>query len=605
VDLPKAFDFSSPPFDRLRPAEVQRVAASVDVVFLRQGQTVLRAGDLPDWFYILIKGAIEERSGEEIVQLHGTGDGFDSEILLHQACRHDFVVREEAICYRLPIEDYLELTANNPRFAAFFLEDISHKLQTLSQRQGHPDALGAMTVRVGQALLHAPVRIAASATLHDAACAMHEHDQRAVLVDADGKTGIVTGVDLTRAAVRDRLPLETPVGSVAHYELLGVDEDDFLAEAALLMARHKVRHLAVRRDGGVVGLLDSASALSSLAGRADALGAQIEHAATLDDLADAGERVTHLVAQLHGSGTKIGFVTSLASDLNARIAARLWELVVGPDVLRHSCLIVMGSEGRREQILKTDQDNGVILRDGFAPPAFAELADRFTHGLIACGFPPCPGEIMVRNPKWAKPLAQWRQSLLEWITQPGDAALMDIAIFYDATPVAGDTGLLGQAKEQLFELLAGNQAFYARFARAIDSFDTPLGLLGNFIVERGQHKDALDIKKGGIFPIVHGVRALALEKALRETGTIERIRRLSEARVFDRAFASQLIDAFSALLGLRLQARLEKMRLHHSLDNFVRPADLTKLERDLLKDSLQVTKRLKELVRHHFRLGMF
>jgi CBS domain-containing protein len=182
---------------------------------------------------------------------------------------------------------------------------------------------------------------------------------------------------------------------------------------------------------------------------------------------------------------------------------------------------------------------------------------------------------------------------------------MNVAIFYDAAPVAGDARLLEQAKGYLFDLLAENSAFHARFARAIDMFDTPLGLFATFVTGKGAHKDELDLKKGGLFPLMHGVRALALERRLTETNTVQRIRRLQGLGVFDKPLAQELADAFDFLLGLRLATRLEKMRLHQPLDNFVRPATISKLERDLLKDSLQIVKRFKEVVRHHFRLGMF
>ncbi|MGD9510546.1 MAG: Crp/Fnr family transcriptional regulator, partial [Geminicoccaceae bacterium] len=148
--MPKAFDFTSPPFDRLRPMEIERVNRIVDVVFFRQGATVLLAGSLPDHFYVLIKGLIEERAGDEVIAVHESGDGIDSGILVHQRVRHDFVVREEAICYSLPIEDFLELTANNTAFAAFFFKDISHKLESLSRRQASPQAFGSMTMRIHQ-----------------------------------------------------------------------------------------------------------------------------------------------------------------------------------------------------------------------------------------------------------------------------------------------------------------------------------------------------------------------------------------------------------------------------------------------------------------------
>ena len=603
--MPKAFDFSSPPFDRLRPQEVARVERNVDVVFLRQGETVLRAGDLPDWLFVVIKGTVEERHAGEIVQLHGSGDGFDSEILIHQACRHDFVVREEAICYRLPIEDFIELTANNPAFAAYFLTGISHKLETLAQRGTSPALLGAMTARVADAPLSPVVRIPAATTLHEAALRMDESGQRALLVEDGDRLGIVTDVDMTRAAVRDRSPLDRPVGEIAHFELRTVDAAEPLAEAALQMARRRIRHLVVRDGASMTGVLDAAAVLASLGGQADMVGSLIEQARTPADLADAGDRLSQLVRQLHGSGTKIGFINSLASELNGRIAARLWAMTVDDELARRSCLVVMGSEGRGEQILRTDQDNGVILEDGFEPPDFRATMARFTEAMIACGFPACPGEVMVRNPHWAKPLAAWKADLLHWVARPDEQALMDMAIFVDARPIAGDADLLAAAKRRLQEVLRGNQLFCRRFAQAIDSFETPVSLLGRLVTQKGEHEHRLDIKKGGIFPIVHGARALALAQGVDENGTLGRIRRLTEQGLFDRQFGANVADAFSALLDLRLQARLERMRLHQPVDDLVDPADLSKLERDVLKESLLIAKKVKDIVRNHFQLGMF
>jgi CBS domain-containing protein len=604
--MPKAFDFSSPPFDRLRPMEVDRVKHAVDVVFFRQGQTVIAAGTLPDQFYVVIKGLVEERDGEEIVDVHESGDAFDSGILVHQLSRHAFVVREEAICYTLPIEDFLELTANNPGFASFFYKDLSLKMEAWEQRQSGPQALGALTTRVGQALVHPPVFVAPGTTLHEAAVHMDCEGQRALLVRDGTRIGIFTGVDLTRAAVAQRRPLDTPVRDLVHWEVLSIDEGSFLFEAALLMARRRVRHLAVlREDGEIVGVLDAANVLSSLANQADPIGAMIERARTPAELAEASERINFLIRQLVDSGTKIGFVTELSTDLHRRIAVKLFETLAPPGLAEHACLVVMGSEGRGEYLTKTDQDNGMILEDGFEPPDWERFRLGFTEAMIEAGFPACPGEIMVRNPAWSKPLGKWCEDVRQWVVKPDEQALMNVAIFYDATAIAGKAELLDEAKRYLFELLADNAAFHARFARAIEMFDTPLGFFTTFVTEKGAHKDELDLKKGGIFPLMHGVRALALEKRLLETNTVQRIRRLQGLGTFDQGPAQQLTDAFNFLLGLRLNVRLEKMRLHQPLDNFVRPDAISKLERDLLKDSLQIVKRFKEVVRHRFHLGRF
>jgi CBS domain-containing protein len=604
--MPKAFDFSSPPFDRLRPMEVERVKHAVDIEFFRKGETIIAAGTLPDHFYVVIKGLVEERDGEELVTVHESGDGFDSDILVHQISRHAFVVREEAICYKLPIEDFLELTANNPAFAAFFYKDISRKMEALSQRPGSPQALGALTTRVNEAMMHRPVFVDAATTLHEAAVHMDREGQRALLVRDGERVGIFTGVDLTRTAVAQRRPLDMAVKDLVRWELVGIDEGTFLFEAALLMARRRVRHLVVRReDGEIVGVLDAANVLSSLANQADPIGALIEQAQTTAELAEASVRINFLIRQLNDSGTKIGFLTELSTDLHRRIAAKLFHQLAPPGLAEQGCLVVMGSEGRGEYLTKTDQDNGIILADGFTPPDWDRFRHRFTDAMIEAGFPACPGEIMVRNPAWSKPLAKWCEDVRSWVLTPDEQALMNVAIFYDATAVAGDGRLLERAKLYLFELLADYAAFHARFARAIEMFDTPLGFFTTFVTEKGAHKDQLDLKKGGIFPLMHGVRALALEKRLTETNTVQRIRRLHGLGVFDQAFAQQLTEAFNYLLGLRLSVRLEKMRLHQPLDNFIRPDAISKLERDLLKDSLQIVKKFKEVVRHHFHLGRF
>ena len=603
--MPKAFDFSNPPFDRLRPMEIERVSRLVDVVFFRKGHTVLAADTLPDHFYVVIKGLVEERAGTEIVAVHESGDGFDSGILVHQTTKHDFVVREEAICYALPIEDFIELTANNTAFAAFFFKDISHKLEALGQRQSGSQALGAMTTRVRQAAVRAPVFVPPETTLHEAAVHMDRAGQRALLVRDGDRIGIFTGVDLTRTAVAQRQPLETPVRDLVHYGVVGIEEDSFLFEAALLMARRRVRHLVVRREDEIVGMLDAANVLSSLANQADPIGALIDSAETPADLAEASERIGFLIRQLHDTGTKIGFITELSTDLHRRATAGLFAKLAPAGMAERACLVVMGSEGRGEYLTKTDQDNGIILADGYEPPGWDGFRQRFTAAMIEAGFPACPGEIMVRNPAWSKPLKAWCDDVRGWVLKPDEQALMNVAIFYDAAPVAGDPSLLERAKAYLYDLLAENSAFHARFARAIEMFDTPLGFFSTFVTEKGPHKDELDLKKGGIFPLMHGVRALALEQRLAETNTVHRIRRLQAHGVLDQKLAEDLAQAFEFLLGLRLSSRLEKMRLHQPLDNFIRPDQVTKLERDLLKDSLQIVKRLKEVVRHHFHLAMF
>jgi CBS domain-containing protein len=178
--------------------------------------------------------------------------------------------------------------------------------------------------------------------------------------------------------------------------------------------------------------------------------------------------------------------------------------------------------------------------------------------------------------------------------------MMNIAIFFDARAVGGDPELLTVAKQDLIEAMRGERVHLARFARAIDAFPTPIGLFNNLVTSSAEG-DALDLKKGGIFPIVHGVRALALEKGLAETGTAARIARLAELGTFEPQFARELTEALRYLMTMRLDAEIAEQ----ASTSLVRPRELTTMERDALRDALQVAKRLREIVRRHFNLMMF
>lgn len=603
--MPKAFDFSVPPFDRLSGAELERFKTALDVAFFRRGETIIHAGEVPESFYVVIKGAVHEVDGEGVVAVHGSNECFDSSILIERRSRHDFVVEEEAICYVLPLDDLLDLTANNKAFAEFFYRDITLKLDALVARQTIRELQPVMTARVRDAYVHPPVYADAGTSIFEAASLMRAQKATSLLVRDGARIGIVTGFDLREAAILERQPLETPIAGATSYQLITIAPDDFLTEALLRMTHHGVRRLVVEDRGAVTGVLEQLDLLSFLSSQSHIVAVEIDRATDVDDLRRASQRLPTLVRVLHGHGTKSIYITQIVAELTRKSAARLFEMLAPPEMVANACLIMMGSEGRGDQILKTDQDNGLILRDGFESPEVRRVCEQFTEALISFGYPPCPGDVMVRNPAWSKPLAAWRDNLRRWVASPDEQALMNIAIFYDAHSVAGDPALLADARQHLFDLVRENAAFCAAFARAIDSFDTPLGIFSKLIADRGAHKDELDIKKGGIFPIVHGVRALALQHQLAETNTALRIKALEEQNVFDHAFAVDLTEAYGFLLGLRLQARLQKLRHDQPLDNLVRPDDLNKFERDLLKDSLQIVNRFKDLVRYRFHLKMF
>jgi CBS domain-containing protein len=269
----------------------------------------------------------------------------------------------------------------------------------------------------------------------------------------------------------------------------------------------------------------------------------------------------------------------------------------------------MGSEGRGEQLARTDQDNALIVADGATidDAALREVCTRFTDTLIGYGYPRCPGNMMVSNPRWAQREASFRADIDAWLVRPSGESFLNLAALTDAAAVAGDPAVLERLRRHLFEGIGNAGGFLSHFARPILQFNTPIGFFHQILLSRGEHAGEIDVKKGGLFPIVHGVRALALERRIGAVNSFARIEALAAAGALERDFAADLAEALQYLMELRLRARLTKDRggTGAAGDNFVRAQDLSRLQHDGLRDSLLIAKRFKERISYHFRLDAF
>lgn len=605
--MPNSFDFSEPPFNRLSRAEQDRVRESLDIGYTPTGETMIRVGESADYLYVVIKGFVEEFEGDELVAIRGPAESFDCRALLDGKSSHRFIVREDMISYMIPRALVLDLIRSNPGFGAFFYQDISNKLEALSTLKGNRELNAMMMARVKQAYLHPALFIDAGASLYDAGEMMRDHHSNALLVNNGDNVGIVTGMNLSKAVILGRQPPTIPVGSVAHYDLVTVHPDDFLYTALIEMTKHGKRRVVVKDEDNFIGILDEIDLLSFLSSHSHIVAVQVDAAKTKDELKEASRDIIRTVRIMHNNGVKVRFISQLVSELTRQILGKLFTLLASDNIKANTCLMVMGSEGRGEQIMKTDQDNGIMLRDDAYLSELDEFRYDFTETLIDFGFPRCPGGIMISTQQWCMTETQYRSDLRRWILMPeDDYAPINLAIFQDAVPVGGDSSMLTDMKEYMFDLLHDNDAYLAGFARAIDTFPTPLGLFFNLITDRSGRKDGIDVKKGGLFPIVHGVRSLALKHRVPDTGTIERVRRLQERGILERGFSNELVESFSFFMELRLRRQLARLSQEQTgSHNMVYLDELSSLERDLLKDSLFVVKKFKELIRHHFKLSAF
>jgi CBS domain-containing protein len=606
------FDFGQPPFDLLTDDQRTALAGALDIALYPRGAVLLSREEPTDAMFVVLRGTVQERRGGEVAAVHGPGDRFGLQALYGSAGSgargsggRRFVAAEDCTCHLIPRPALEAMAADNPEFGAAILGDFAQRMRDLAALRSNREMAALTMARIRQAYLHPPLFVDAGASLREAAEAMKQNRASSVLVrGADGTAGILTGTDLRDLVVLDGRPVSEPVGPLARYGLLTLDRDDLLFNALVLMTKHAVRRVVVMENGAIVGLLGQSDLLAVLSNHSQVIGLQVEHATDPVDLRLASRSIVELIRTLHATGVKVALIADLVTELNRRIFRKLFELLAPPELLANSCLIVMGSEGRGEQLLKTDQDNGLILRDGFDCPDLPRIVADFTRHLVEFGYPPCPGNIMVSNPEWTRPLAGYKDSLFNWIHRPDEAAQMNLAIFYDAAPVAGDTMLLAEAKDYLLGRLQDNQMFFTQFARPALSFDTPSGLFAALFERR--RAEAVDIKKAGIFPIVHGVRALALEKHRAETNTVERIQVLAELGALDRKMAADLVEAFTILSTIRLKARVdlhEEEGAELAIDNLVHPDRLGKLDRDQFKDCLALVKSFKELIAHHFRLN--
>ncbi|MGE8404084.1 MAG: putative nucleotidyltransferase substrate binding domain-containing protein [Delftia tsuruhatensis] len=604
--MPNAFNFAASPFDCLTPDEQALVRDGVDIAYFPEGAVVLDAGSAPTHLFVIIKGHVVQTEGDEVLASYGPDDSFDGRALVAGRTGSRFTVAEELIAYQLARETVGELIARNTAFGALLFSDLGHKLGTLAQRADRHELQSLTLARVDQAYLRAAHVVDAATDIVSVVRLFHAERTTCVLVSGlpQGGLGIFTGTTLQRA-ILDGRPLDRlAVGEFASQPVFTVRADDQLGDALVVLLRARVHRLAVLdAQGQVLGILEALDLFSFLANHSHLITVQIEQAADLQALEQAAAQITRLVAALHRGGTRVALMARLVQQLNARLFERAWQMLAPPDLVAHSCLFVMGSEGRGEQLLKTDQDNGLLLRDGYAPPQDLDaICARFSAQLQRFGYPECPGGIMLSNPLWRGTVADFGRRVREWLILPSPQGLMHLAIFLDAHAVAGDAALLAQVRRDLMALALDSDAQVARFASAVDAFAHEPGSWWERLLGRGDEGAPVHLKKAGIFPIVHGVRSLALAHHIAATGTAERLAALVAEGVLDEVQGRELLEGLHFLMGLRLQAGLAEIDLGRPVTGHVDPARLSSLERDLLKDTLAVVRRFRELLRQRLRL---
>jgi CBS domain-containing protein len=605
--MPNAFNFSASPFDCLNNQEQKLVRDNVDIAYFKEGEIILDVGSSPTHLFIPIKGYVRQMEDGEEVAIYGPDDCFDGRGLIAGRVSSQFIASEEVVSYQLAKSAVTELISENATFGALLFADLSKKLNALAERRSQYEINSLSMAKVSETFLREIHIVDFDTNLFEVVKIFDEQRTNNVLVrnisNQEG-LGIFTTTSLQRAILA-KLPLETtPVGPLSNFKLICVQASDHLYEALAIMIRHSVHRVIVMDEGKPIGTLEQVDLLSFIANSSSLVVQKILQAKSLGDLQWAAEQITNLISLLHRNGTKVAMIARLVQELNAKLFEKTWSLIASPELQQNSCLFVMGSEGRGEQILKTDQDNGLIIANDYVISAdVISACDQFSSALIEFGYPECPGKIMVNNPEWRMSENDFTKTTQNWLLEPTPDSLMNLAIFLDSHPISGNISLLQNVKQSLFQLATDNQFLMARFAAAIESFSSEVGWWNRLLTLGADTSgNRINLKKAGIFAITHGIRSLALENHIWANSTADRVRELIQIHKIPADLGNEAVESLHLLMELRLKSGVAEMETGKPVSGEIDVSRLSTLERDLLKDSLSVVKRFKQYLRQHFHL---
>ncbi|MBU1659100.1 CBS domain-containing protein [bacterium] len=588
------------PFELLSASTLDNLMKKIDIAYYPK-DTLLISKNLPSIvFYIIIKGSVSEFIDEELHNVYGAGDCFDADALIYDKCDGKFLVDEDLICYEIKKEDFLDLMQNKV-VQSYFLQDFVTRHQHLKDFDAQSDLTPFLMSKVSDIFLHTACIVDKSESIHSAVLQMKELQTSVVIVEDSMKHYVVTDTDLRDAVILGGCDIYQPVGTIAVRGVISIDINDFLFNALLLMTQNEIKRVVVMQDDKIKGVLEQLDLLSFFANHSHLVAVQIDKAKNVEDLKNLQQDLKNLLIALHSKGVKVRYITKLVSALNIKIYKKVFDMCVEKSLHEKCALIVMGSEGREEQSVKTDQDNALIIQDGVDVELFREPMMKLNSHLLELGFPVCSGNVMVSNEFWRKNVRQYKLLIDGWVTSLSEANLQQLSIFLDSKFVTGNVELLNELVEYLHHSFHARDDVLAHIAKAVLNFDTPLSMFSRFLLEKN-HNNKLDLKKGGIFALVHGVRTLALQYEIKETNTIQRIKELNNRGIIDKNFATELMESFDTLSSIRLKAMLEAKDLQES--NYINPKNLQKIQMDLLKDSFKVINKFKKFMSFHFHLNM-
>ena len=617
------------PFSELDRTDLRKFAQRATIDFFPNGTLIFRQGETEvTHFYVIQKGGVrsyrlDALGNMTLKDFRGEGEHFGAlPIIQNTRANLNIETLEDTFCFLFDKKDFLNLLETNRKVKQHYLSTMSEKMvqpvySELRQQKISPRAEGRLflfNARVGEfskdTLFTAPLHT----SVQQASLLMSEKRIGSILLTDDrGEiVGIVTDKDIRGKVVAKGLDYRTRASEIMAAPVRTISGHAVCFDALLTMIENRIHHLAIEENGKITKMLTTHDIMVAQGSSPYFLFREIQAQQRISGLYGLSKKIPMIVRPLIEEGAKACNVTRMISVLNDHVLDRLLTLLqedIGKTPLPFSWLLI-GSEGRQEQVFKGNQANAIVYEDcrdkGTAREAeeyFKTLSEQAVSHLIACGYPSEPGGNTAANAKWRQPQSVWERYFRDWCKFPDRERNFVPSLFFDFRPGAGNVSLAEKLREQAHALTRGETQFLHFLIRNCISSQPPLSFYGNFVVEKdGQYSDALDVEGKALIFFVEFARAMALKHGIYKTNTLERLSLLRDRQHIPNDLGSELVEAYELLMHLRLVHQLHLTEDGHMPNNWIDPGDLSDLEKQTLKEAFEVIRRLQSFARHEFGL---
>lgn len=614
-----------PPFNQMDTSHLAFLVEHCQLRFYAEGDSIIKPSDGPvEHFYIVKQGRVHgerphsARRGTETTFEITAGECFPLAALIgERATRTEHLAAEDTFCLLLAKHAFIKLFAVSNPLRDFALRGVSSLLDQVNQQVQlrAVETLGAqysLDTRLGELAMRQPIGCAPDTPLRDAVRLMHEQHVGSIVVldPADKPLGIFTLRDLRRV-VADGVDLAQPIDNLMTPNPFHLAPDASAFDAAIAMTERHIAHVCLVEHEKLCGVISERDLFSLQRVDLVHLARTIRHAGKVETLAGLRSDIRLLVDRMLAHGASSTQITHIVTLLNDHTVCRVIELTLedmGDPGIPFTWLC-FGSEGRREQTLHTDQDNGILFEAENASEATAirerllPIAREINQRLAQCGFTLCKGNIMAGNPELCLSREEWSRRFAGFVLEATPENLLGSTIYFDLRAIWGPDEGCEQLREELLGRIANNSLFQRMMAENALRHRPPVGRFRDFVVARsGADKDTLDLKVQGLTPFVDGARLLALANGISAVGTLERLRALVAKGVIEALDGAAYEEAYHFIQQTRMQQHQLQARDELPYSNRVDPDHLNHLDRRILRESFRQAQRLQSSLAMRYQL---